>query len=67
MPADGIYVLIARVSTVYYFGFFALMPIWTKLGDSIIIENTSGAIPKVASDALNPIVSIAARVELLVY
>ena len=31
MPADGIYVLIARVSTVYYFGFFlVIMPLLSR-------------------------------------
>jgi ubiquinol-cytochrome c reductase cytochrome b subunit len=30
-PADGVYVVLARIFTVLYFAYFWLMPIYTKL------------------------------------
>jgi ubiquinol-cytochrome c reductase cytochrome b subunit len=31
-PAEGLYVMLARIFSVLYFAFFALMPIYSRLG-----------------------------------
>jgi ubiquinol-cytochrome c reductase cytochrome b subunit len=31
LPAEGIYVLLARISALFYFAFFILMPYYTKI------------------------------------
>jgi ubiquinol-cytochrome c reductase cytochrome b subunit len=31
MPAEGTYVILARIFTIVYFAYFLLMPIYTKL------------------------------------
>ena len=33
-PAEGSYVMLARIFTVLYFAFFALMPIYSRLGQT---------------------------------
>jgi ubiquinol-cytochrome c reductase cytochrome b subunit len=33
-PAEGSYVLLARIFTVLYFAFFALMPLYSRLGQT---------------------------------
>ena len=32
-PPSPIGTLIAQIGTIYYFGFFLLMPIWSRLGE----------------------------------
>ena len=44
MPAEGLYVLIARVATVYYFGFFlVIMPILSKFEKSKLLPTSIAA------------------------
>ena len=33
MPPTTIGTLVAQIGTVFYFGFFLLMPVWTRMGE----------------------------------
>jgi ubiquinol-cytochrome c reductase cytochrome b subunit len=44
-PPSEIGTLIAQVGTIYYFGFFLLMPIWTQLGEFKVVPDRVTFVP----------------------
>jgi len=44
-PPSEIGTLIAQVGTIYYFGFFLLMPVWTQLGEFKVVPDRVTFVP----------------------